>query len=83
MVSINPLGISSNVLKIQIQFKYILKQTIGIHSTKSMLWETLPNKFPGFFYEREREVKREFEKREKVMENIKLTRYLVILRNYC
>lgn len=65
MVSIKPLGISSNILKIQIEFKYILKQTTGIHSTKSMLWETLPNKFPGFFYERERERLRESLKRER------------------
>lgn len=55
MISIKPLGICSNVFKIQIWRDTLLKQAPGIQSTKSILWETLPDKFPGFFYERERE----------------------------
>lgn len=60
--------------------KYIFKT--GHRNTLTKIY-TLGNstKFPDFFYERERDRIRESEKTEKVMENIKLTRYLMILRS--
>lgn len=80
MISIKLLGISSNIFKIQRWRNLFLKQATGIHSPKSILWETLPNFLISSMRERDRI--REFEKTENVMENIKLTRYLMILRSY-
>lgn len=73
------ISIKSHIFKIQRWRNIFLKQATGIHSPKSILWETLPNFLISSMRERYRI--RESEKTEKVMENIKLTRYLMILRS--